>query len=145
MKLSPTLLTTCLLSCSLLLTAGGCSGGNDDGTLLVSGTVTFDGSPLESGKVILEPVVAGGRPFAGSIHDGAFQLRATPGKKIVRITATRLEDPKKLSAEMRRTMEVGGAGSVPVQFIPTQYNRDSELTVEINPAGGNQLTWELTK
>lgn len=144
MNTSRTLLITCLLACSLLLAAG-CSASNSDGTTLVSGTVTFDGSPLETGKVILEPAQPGERPFAGSIHDGKFQLNATPGKKIVRITATRVEDVKKLSSEMKRTMEVGGAGTVPVQFIPAQYNRDSQLTVEIDAAGGNQLAWDLAK
>ncbi|QDU74229.1 hypothetical protein Pan97_12340 [Bremerella volcania] len=145
MNISWTFRLACLLSCCLLIAAAGCSAGNGDGTTLVYGTVTFDGSPLESGKVILEPVQAGERPYAASIHDGKFQLSATPGKKIVRITATRLEDPKKLSADMKRSMEVGGAGTVPVQYIPAQYNQNSELTVEIDAAGGNQLAWDLTK
>ncbi|PQO39319.1 hypothetical protein C5Y96_05550 [Blastopirellula marina] len=128
-----------------MLAAGGCSAGHNDGTTLVSGTVTFNGSPLETGKVILESVQAGERSFAGSIHDGKFQMRVTPGEKIVRITATRLENPKKLSSEMKRSMEVGGAGTVPVQYIPAQYNRDSELKVEIDTTGNNQLKWDLTK
>ncbi|MEW4564367.1 hypothetical protein AB1K70_17645 [Bremerella sp. JC770] len=145
MKRSPLTLAHCFLWGSFLLAAAGCSFGNSDGTTLVSGTVTFNGSPVENGKVILEPTAEGERPFAGSIHDGKFQLRTTPGEKIVRITATRLEDPQKLSAEMRRTMEVGGNKTVPVQFIPAQYNRDSTLTVGIDAAGNEPLTWDLTK
>ena len=145
MKPTPTLRATCLLLGSFLLAAAGCSAGNVDGTLSVSGMVTFDGSPLETGKVILEPVQPGERPYAGSIHDGKFQLNVTPGKKIVRITATRLIDPKKLSASTKRSMEVGGAATIPVQFIPAQYNQQSELTVEIDAAGGNDLQWDLTK
>jgi len=145
MNISPTFRITCLLGCSLMILAAGCSAGNNDGTTVVYGTVTYDGSPLESGKVILEPIQADGRPHAGSIHNGQFQLHATPGKKIVRITATRVEDPSKLSASMKRTMEVGGEGTVPVQFIPARYNRESDLTVEIDADGGNELSWDLTK
>ncbi len=145
MKRASTYLMGCLLLGSFFVATAGCSAGNGDGTMAVSGTVTFNGNPLETGKVILEPSEPGERPYAGSIHNGKFELNATPGKKIVRITATRLEDPRQLSAEMKRTMEVGGAGTVPVQFIPTKYNRESELTVEIDPAGSNELSWELTK
>ncbi|WP_145342832.1 hypothetical protein [Rosistilla ulvae] len=130
----------------LVVLCTGCSGDNNSGLVAVSGTVTIDGSPLPQGKIVLEPSTdAGERPFAGSINDGKFQIEASPGNKTVRITATRVESPAKISRKMQRVMESDVAGSMPVQYIPTHYNRDSDLTVEITAEGPNDLNWELKK
>ena len=130
-----------LLLCAMPASAIGCSGSKPNDVVTVYGTVTFDGSPLSQGKVILEP--AGGtdlRPFAGSIHDGKFQMECTPGKKTVRITATRFEEPKNMSRGAGRSMETDAPSTIPVQ-----YNRNSSLTTEISAAGSFDLTFDLQK
>lgn len=122
---------------------GGCSNGSADGTVAVSGNITFDGQPLSSGKIILEPMEPGGRPYAGSIHDGHFQMYASPGQKVVRITSTRYEAPQGLSKKAKTSMEVGMTQTIPVQFVPKRYNQQSELKIEIDEAGNGDLAWDL--
>ncbi|MDR2172263.1 MAG: hypothetical protein LBP59_19130 [Planctomycetaceae bacterium] len=74
----------CLL---LILTVSGCGGG--DGMLQISGTVTLDGSPLETGNMI---ITAGDSPVSGcEIKNGNFTARVTKGDKKVSITAMKIE------------------------------------------------------
>lgn len=129
---------------AVMMFASGCSGGNAPGMVTVDGTVSFNGSPLPEGKVVFEPAEGeDSRPFAASIRDGKFEIETTPGKKTVRITASRLETPKGMSTKERGAMEVGGANTVPVQYIPDRYNRNSELSVEVNGDGNNDVSLDL--
>ena len=78
-----------------LLVASGCS---DDGLpkrYAVSGTVTYNGKPLERGQVNFLPTAPEGRPASGDIEAGAYSLMtqtpgdgAMPGKYRVTIIAT---------------------------------------------------------
>src|SRR5215470_708337 len=72
------------------LTAGvGCG----DGKVRVRGTVSFDGKPVEHGVISFDPADGQGPNTGAEIADGRFELSgpaaATPGKKIVRIRASR--------------------------------------------------------
>ncbi|MEX0792893.1 MAG: hypothetical protein WD045_07125 [Pirellulaceae bacterium] len=132
------------LLCGMSISTVGCLGGNADNTIPVTGAVTYEGNPLENGKVVLEPVDnTSEKAYAGTIHDGKFEFASTPGRKIVRITSTRPEDPNRLPKSVQQSMEEGLDGPVPVQFIPNQYNRDSELTVEVTTDNANDLVFDL--
>jgi len=123
-----------LFSVSVLALAIGCGGGTP--RYEVSGTVTYDGEPIERGEISFEPLEPGGAPEGGPIENGRFQLEATAGRKIVRIRGSRPLPPEQQdSPEMGLLYE---------DFIPAKYNRESTEQVEITPNGDNQFDFELT-
>ncbi|MGI6416697.1 MAG: hypothetical protein ACOX1P_13580 [Thermoguttaceae bacterium] len=111
---------------------GICAGCGGSSLATVQGTVTFDGEPVQQGSIAFEPADGVGPVAGGMIEGGKYVLAGetgvTPGKKIVRITATR-STGKKIEAgppEPEGTMvdEI-------VSFIPEIYNQKSTLTVEV--------------
>jgi hypothetical protein len=80
----------------------------------VSGTVTYKGEPLASGRIEFEPAdPAKGRPATGEIHDGSYRLTtltpddgALPGDYKVTITAQQVDT----SQVVKTIMEKGGGG-----------------------------------
>lgn len=115
----------------LLLSLGmfaGCSSG--DGKVDVSGTVKWNGSPLENGKItFLEP---GKSSESADIVNGLFKIRSTPGEKKVGITAFR-----KVQVNDGRDGE-----SKDHQYLPVKYNEQSTLLTTIE-SGGNPLEFVL--
>ena len=100
----------------------------------VTGNVTWEGSPLPEGDIILTPS-NGGIPDHGKISAGRFEMQATEGAKTVSIMATRAAadvDP-----------EMGAAPQQ--QYIPHRYNANSELTATVQPNDTNQLQFDLTE
>jgi hypothetical protein len=113
-----------------------CSCGPSDAELYkVSGTVSFDGQPVEKGTVVFEPVDSvPGNSAGGEIHNGVFTLQSRQGKKKVSIRATR-PIPGKWNAVMK----------VPAiqQYIPAEYNSKTTLTAEVVPGGENHFEFNL--
>jgi hypothetical protein len=104
-------------------------------TYPVSGTVTFDGQPLQDGYVTF--VSSGGDigPDAGKISAGEFSFRAQAGPKRVEIQANRPKPGAAADPAM---------GAVPQeQFIPSHYNLQSTLTAEVKPDGENRYEFQL--
>jgi hypothetical protein len=107
----------------------GCGSG---GAVPVSGTVTFNGSPVEDGEILLlDPELKNG-PDAGKIIKGKFSFKARAGKKRVEIRASR-EVPSKAS-----TM-----GKVYEDYIPPEFNAQSTLTTEVRPGETNHWEFKL--
>lgn len=131
--------------CAVLLAFGilacGCGGGGTDGPerVSVSGTVTFDGTPVEQGEIRF--VSEGeGSTDAASITNGSFTASVTPGSKRVEILASRL-DPDNM---VESGVNPGQMEPASVQYIPEQYNSASTLTANITSDGDNELpTFEL--
>src|SRR5882672_87624 len=67
--------------------------GCGDGRVRVSGTVLFEGKPVEEGIIAFVPADGKGPTTGGPISDGRYDLtgdaRATVGEKIVRIVGSR--------------------------------------------------------
>lgn len=123
----------------------GCGGGPEGpSTVLVSGTVNYDGDPLPEGRIILRPAEGEGRSYSGRIENGSFSFESEPGAKRVEITATReVEvDSSELTPEEQEQMEPGET-TVPEQYIPERYNKKSELTEEVTEGGDNDFTFDL--
>jgi hypothetical protein len=124
--------TIVLLVALLVCGACGCSGSD---TLEVTGTVTFDGTPVEKGEVSFIPV-DGGAADGGLIENGKFAFQAKPGSKRVEIRASRpLPPEKQTNPEM---------GLMYDDFIPARYNRDSTLTAEVSSDGEKDFAFDLT-
>ncbi len=119
------------LASVLLLTLAGC-GGDGPRQYQVTGSVTFDGQPIEQGEIRFMPTEAGGTPYAGAIANGKFECKVTEGQKRVEISATR-EAP---------TPAPDGLPNY-VSYIPEEYNTQSTLTAEVKPGGDNTFTFDL--
>lgn len=100
-----------------------------------SGRVTFDGQPIATGSIAFRPLEPGVPPQGGRIVDGGFTLRCRPGRHRVEILASRVKSGAEELTPGMKPME---------QYIPARYNDESKLTVDVGPAGENQLAFELS-
>jgi hypothetical protein len=100
----------------------------------VTGAVTWNGAPMPSGMVVLEPVDPSQPPTGGKIENGAFRLQTKPGKFAVRIEAVR--------NTTERDPETGTL--LGEMYIPSRYNRDTELKAEITRDRSNHFDFPLT-
>jgi hypothetical protein len=120
----------------------GCGGGAPDGPELfpVTGTVTFDGEPINEGSILFRADGGTGKGYAGEIKDGSYTLETVTGEMKVEITASRAVPGKFGEAaspdeEPPPLMEM---------YIPAQYNTKSTLTAEVKADGDNTIPFELT-
>ena len=118
-----TRLTFCLAMAANI----GCGG---DERQAVQGTVTVDGVPVEYGYIEYRPVEGTSGPTAGSaINQGEYVIEATKGPFAgtfrVEIRATRATD------QMVADEITGEEVAYHEQFLPEQFNVDSQLEVDI--------------
>ena len=136
------ILTLCLAS--LLIFAAGCSGNARPKTAPVSGTVTFQGKPLERGTIVFD--VEGMPGSKASIIDGKIVDPTTykkgdgipVGKAKIAVYATKAaESPasKPTNPNVPAGLEVSDGQQSAVSLIPAKYNRPetSGLSHEIGP------------
>ncbi|MBI1347488.1 hypothetical protein GC163_14510 [bacterium] len=125
------------LLCALPLV--GCGGGETGPKLYdVKGTVKFKDEPVESGEVIIESANGSGAPAGGVITGGTFEVKAPSGPKTVRITAMR-DVPGKF-----REDNPGEKVPVREQYIPKQFNDESDLTMTVEEKSENTVEFNLT-
>ena len=107
------------------------------------GTVTLDGKPLPNAVVTFE---APDGTFAYAMTDeaGDYELQfdsamqgVTPGPKTVRISTTRrilgLNSDDEHGGEIMEEGDNSPAAATGQELVPPQYNRNSQLTVEVTP------------
>lgn len=120
---------------ALVMSISGCSFGSGGPPLYtVTGTVTLDGEPLKAGSIALISENGEGGAHGGRIRDGKFELKATSGVKLVRITAPLVVDaPPGQPADEAEVLEL----------IPPEYNQKSTLKLTVNDSGITETTFEL--
>lgn len=101
------------------------------GTL--EGSVTFDGKPVDRGRIVLVRSQGDTRIHQAPVMSGTFSVVAPVGTYRVEIFA--LYDDEALAADPK----------LPMQYIPPQYNSESTLTAEILPGGQSELNLDLAK
>jgi hypothetical protein len=111
----------------------------------VRGTVTLDGTPVESGSISFIPIEGTEGPSTGgAITNGAYHLTRSDGPVIgkhrVQILASR---------PTGRQIEAGEGADDPnamideiEMYIPPEYNTKSKLTADIE-SGTNQVDFAL--
>ena len=124
-----------LLALSLSIGLGlGCSKGPTVYT--VSGEVTYQGKPVESGDIAFADAARSDRTASGTITDGRYSLQTTAGKKLVRITATK-ETGKMITGAMDATYpEI-------VDLIPEKYNTATTLEITVDPGQSTKGDFHL--
>jgi len=123
----------------------GCSGSNASAT----GTVTYDGTPVDDGSITFVPDKADGRkPVNAPIANGKYTVESgrglAPGKYKVEITANKKADGK---ADGRGDGKKGADPDLqvqPKQVLPEKYNKQSTLTADIG-SGSNTADFKLDK
>lgn len=104
--------------------------------VLVSGTVTYQNQPIESGEIIFADA-AGSAPSAyARVTGGKYEIRTLPGAKQVRITATK---------ETGKILEGAMGAKVPerIDLLPAQYNSSTTLTCTVSPGTNPPVDFKL--
>jgi len=121
-----------LLCFGILGGNAGCGSPAEQGT--VTGTVTFDGSPLAAGAVRFVPV-AGDAPTSGAnISEGAFTAKVPFGQMRVEFTAAKVVGTRKMYEGMAESPVV----NIVEELIPAKYNVRSELLIDIQPGTNHE-------
>jgi hypothetical protein len=120
-----------VLSIACGLCIKGC--GDSSEGCAVSGTVTWKGAPIRDGYVNFMPVDGRNPAESGMIQEGRFELCAYPSKCRVEVYATN-------EGEYNQTMNQ----VLLVQYIPDQFNHQSDLFLEFEREGLNSYDFALT-
>ena len=130
----PTWIAGLALPCLL---AAGCGSGKPSA---VSGSVTFDGDSVEAGNIRFDPLEeTPGFGASTRITNGTYEIPADEGlyagTYMVSISATRATGRtitgEGLPGEANTIEEVE-------QFLPAQYNAESQLRAELSPGSNRQ-------
>jgi hypothetical protein len=124
----------------LLLFGGGCGDGSRNEA--VSGSVTWQGQPLDQGTMEFVPADGQGVPVGAVIVNGRYQLLSTPGLAPgtyqVRISS------RKGSRPPRPGIPDADMGDPTVkEQLPPQYNIKTELQREVMKGGSNVFDFDL--
>jgi len=124
-------LQTGLLLCLCAIVIVGCSRKTDRPRAIVSGQVSYDGKPVEIGRIRFSPLPGtGGNLSTGIVKGGQYLIEdfggVPVGKHRVEILSLDPNDPGG-----------GGPGGPPAkQFLPAKYNDQSTLEVLIEGQKG---------
>jgi len=127
----------------------GCGAGNAPaaGRYPVTGTVTLDGVPLDTGLIQFFPIGAAEVNIIGGalIKDGHYTLPPqsllAPGKYFVRITS--VPPAPELPQDPAAAMEAAATAKSPVDRIPGKYNIETGLTCEVTKQPENTANFDL--
>jgi hypothetical protein len=135
--------TTATLLAAALATFGGCGPTSDK--LEVSGKVTLDGQPLDTGSIRLTSTGAGKLSASGAmITNGEFLIPQEkglpPGKYQIEISAPDANAP--LVSPPRVPGEPALPPTAP-ERIPVEYNSKSQHTVDVTADGENHFEFAI--
>ena len=135
MKISRTL----VLIVTALLPLAGCE--KATGRKAVSGTVTFKGSPLDTGSIAFLSNTDGMQIGGAMIKDGKFQMPAEQGLEPGTYKVT-ISSPKGVGERTPEQIEVGASAPGKEQ-IPAEYNTKTKLTIEVTSGGPNVFPFAI--
>jgi len=137
-----------LCSCLTVLMAGSClltgCGRDPHARQGVTGTVIFQGTPLDQGRIQFVPATTAGPTEAGAtIENGKYTVPADPGL-VPGSYKVSIFSYDKTGAKVQSSDLPGDPGAT--QFrerIPAKYNTATELTAEIKADGKNVADFKL--
>ncbi|WP_152053899.1 hypothetical protein [Tautonia marina] len=129
--------------------ASGCGGGDGLQRMPIDGTVTFDGQPLEDGRIQFFPDPGNAEPIMSGapITSGSYSIAQVdglvPGTYVVRISSASGEE---VAVTGEGDAQMPGLGPIhPIELIPSKYNTESTLTAEVTSSGSNTFDFSLEK
>ena len=138
MRYTPLLLSLCC--CFVVF---GCS---NDPRLSISGSVSFDGTPIKDGAIAFMPEDGTGAGGSSPIIDGKYTANVSTGKMIVQIYGNREPTAEETQAQANNPMSsssMPGSGPQKVQFVPAKFNAATELRADIQKSE-KKLDFTLT-
>jgi hypothetical protein len=111
----------------VIITMSGCS---RDGTVKISGKVTVDGTPVETGSIAFAPADGQTSVQGAEIVNGEYSAKVPPGAKIVRIRGMKLQ-PSEVYDAVSQTKHVS---SIAIRITDAKYE-----------AAGSPLQATITK
>ena len=120
----------------------GCGPGNPQGRVAISGTVTFEGQPLDQGSIEFTALEADSGIRSGAvIQNGSFSIETQkglpPGKYRVRIYSA-AADPMAEVPEMP-----GESEGAPQERIPPEWNTKSSQEITVTDGGRNEYEFNI--
>jgi hypothetical protein len=115
----------------------GCGGDGSPKTYTVSGTVSYDGKPVDKGSILFRQVGGEGRGYSAEIKDGKYEVKLEAGEMSVTITGSR-ETGKMIKDENGETVPQV------VMYIPKKYNDATTLKTTIKPES-QTIPFDLAK
>lgn len=119
--------------------------GCGEARVVVSGTVTVDGKPVDEGSINFSPLDGQGPSTGGKIENGKYELKgdaaATPGKKRVSITGA-LKTGRRIPAGQPLPPETMIDEIIPYPDLG-EMNKDVLMNVEVAPGRANQINFDL--
>lgn len=133
------LMTGVCIAVGSAIFASGCS--SEPRRQAVSGTVTFQGRPLESGSIEFSPEADGKGSIGGAVvSKGKYEIPAAqgllPGRYKVSVSAAGGKaEPGPDDAP--------GENKPQKELIPEKYNAATELRADVTSGGANQFPFDL--
>ena len=100
----------------------------------VSGTVTFDGQPIEQGSISFTPVDGNGPTAGGAIIGGKYTAPKVPvGASKVTISGAKETEKKRMYDDPKAPLV-----QTSVEMLPAKYSDVKATTLEYQVVAGNQ-------
>jgi len=131
---------------AILLVAAfiGCGEADPLGRMEISGTVTFNGQPLNDGSISFEPMEGATTSSGAVVSQGKYAIQRSeglpPGKYRVTVNAIKPGTGMTLPEGKFPGEEVG---TPPEELIPPDWNVKSTHTIEVTKSGPNSFTHEI--
>lgn len=135
-------IVTSLVVLSVFIAVQGC-GGNSEGRRAISGTVTLNGKPAESGSIDFQPMEAGGVSSGAVISGGGYSIEEEnglrPGKYRVAIYASKAQ-----GAELPPGHMPGDdLPPPPAELVPPEWNTASDKTIDVKETGPFEFNFDI--
>jgi hypothetical protein len=131
-----------LLFVAFLVSLAGCGADNPLNRQPVSGAITLDGQPMDHGSIEFSPQADDGVSSGAMIVDGEYSIPAEkglpPGEYRVRIYSP--EGGQSAPADGPPGPNMGPPAQ---ERVPPNYNRESEIIVEVTAEGPNEFDYEI--
>jgi hypothetical protein len=109
----------------------------------ISGTVTFNGAPVDNGTINFQPMDQGPTSSGATFTGGKYELpedKGLPaGRYLVSISAPK---PGTGSTPPEGAMP-GDPVTPPTELIPPEWNAKSEQTIEVKPEGPFEFNFDV--
>lgn len=123
-----------ILVAVLAASLAGCDSGQKGGSVTVSGTVKFNGEPVEKGSITFLPADDDGKASSAQITNGSYTIQTDPGAKKVSIMGER-----EVGGEAAERLRAEGRDGVPTeQYLPPEFNSNSKLEYTVEAGGGTK-------